>query len=213
MREQYEREHPEAVDPEKVPNVLARTIGPRASVREGPQRATYNVKAGDTLVLVSRAAFRGPSVPTEDVAFAAAAYRSPSMLAERVAALAFSTEDSPYVAVGVLRFDDVDVSSEIDRLIDGYQPDPRHGGWLGDWARSHRCLPAAFDRGGVLGMKPDGTVLSVAWDRPGDTTREETSAAAHLAATMGASREYPGLRTLAPRHLWMVETSGQQQLP
>src|SRR5205085_2414777 len=102
-------------------------------------------------------------------------------------------------AVAVLRFDALDVGAEIDRLIDGYAPDPRHGAWLRNWALEHRALPATFDMGGVLGMKRDGSVVSVVWDDPGSATREETSAVAHLAAVVGAAGKYAGLETLAPR--------------
>lgn len=102
-------------------------------------------------------------------------------------------------ATAVLRFDSIDVRSTIERLIDCYEPDPRHGDWLLSWSRSNRALPASFDMGGVLGLKPDGRVLSVAWDAPESSTREETSPAAHLAATVGALLLYPSLKTLAPR--------------
>ena len=200
LREQYTREHPdESIDPEKIPNVLVRTIGPRAASQDPPAVATFHLEAGDTLVLLSKANFRGPCVPASEAAFAAAAYSTPAILAERLADLAFANEDAPYAATAVLRLDGVDVESEIDRLIDRYEPDPKHGTWLRDWARSHRALPVSFDMGGVLGLKSDGMVLSIAWDHPNDSTREEASATAHLAATIGAARNYPALETLAPR--------------
>jgi hypothetical protein len=203
LREQYSREHPdEAIDIEKIPNVLVRTIGPRAASQDPPAVAAFQLEAGDTLVLLSKANFRGPCVPASEAAFAAGACSSPVILAERLADLAFANEDSPYAATAVLRFDAVDVESEIERLIDRYEPDPRHGTWLRDWARLHCALPVSFDMGGVLGLKADGIVLSVAWDHwdhPNDSTREEASATAHLAATIGAARNYPALETLAPR--------------
>jgi hypothetical protein len=151
QREQYTREHPdEVIDPESIPNVLVRTLGHRAANQDPPAVATFQLQAGDTLVLLSKANFRGPRVPASEAAFAAAAYSSPAILAERLADLAFANEDAPYAATAVLRFDEVDVESEIERLIDRYEPDPRHGTWLRDWARSHRALPVTFDMGGVI---------------------------------------------------------------
>src|SRR5690606_27491269 len=63
----------------------------------------------------------------------------------------------------------------------------------------HRALPVGFDMGGVLGLKTDGSVVSVAWDDPDHSTREETTPAVHLAAAIGAAQKYPSLSTLAPR--------------
>ena len=51
--------------------------------------------------------------------------------------------------------------------------------------------------GGVLALRRDCSVVSVAYDDP-STTREETTGLAQLAATIGASRNYPTLQTLAP---------------
>ena len=48
-------------------------------------------------------------------------------------------------------------------------------------------------------MKRDGSVVSVSWDDPKGSTREETSSAIHLAAVVGASHKYATLATLTPR--------------
>ncbi len=200
LREQWKREHPaELACVDQVPNILVRTIGPRAPDQDPPAVAAFRLEAGDVVVLLSKANFRAPCFPTNDVAFAAAAYSSPAILAERLVDLGFANGDSPYSAAAVLRFDSTDVETEIDRLVDRYEPDPSHGAWLGDWARARRALPVSFDVGGALGIRRDGTVLSVAWDRQDDSTREETSGVAHLAATVGAARTKPTLETLAPR--------------
>jgi hypothetical protein len=173
-------------------------MGPRSADDDPPGVAAFEVEAGDTIILLSKAIFRGPCVPIEEVAFAAALHTSPAVLAERLVQLAFAKPDTPYAAVAVLRFDAIDVAVEIDRLIDEYEPDPRHGARLRGWAREQRALPVSFDMGGVLGMRPDGSVLSVSWDDPG-STREEPSPVAHAAATIGASQKYAALKTLGPR--------------
>jgi hypothetical protein len=199
LLERFKREHPEnAADLSNVPNVLVRSIGPRGLDQDPPDLTVVEATAGDTIILLSRAAFR-PCVPIEEAAFAAAAHASPAALAERLAELAFANTDSPYAAVAVLRLDDADVGSAIDRLIDEYQPDARHGDWLREWSLQNRALPVVFEMGGVLGMKRDGSIVSVSWDDPVGSTREETSGVAHLAAVVGASQKYAALATLAPR--------------
>ena len=192
--EQFKREHPDqALNLDAIPNVLVRCFGPH----DEPDFAVFDAQAGDTLLLLSKAALSGPCVAPEEATFAAAAYTSPAALAHRLTDVAFRNVSTPFAAVVALRFDAVDVSAELDRLIAAYEPDPRHGAWLGAWARTERALPVSFDMGGVAGLRRDGSVVSVAWDDPG-STREDTSDAAHLAATIGASRNYPALRTLAP---------------
>ncbi len=111
LREQVKREQPEHIGLlDSVPNVLLRTIGPGATDQDPPSFATFHVGAGDTIILLSKAIYRGPCVPVDAAAFAAATHPSPSALAERLVELAFANDDAPYAAVGVLRFDDVDVA-------------------------------------------------------------------------------------------------------
>jgi len=197
LREQFKREHPDqAHNLHAIPNVVFRSFGPHAN-RDEPDVAVFEAQAGDTLLLLSKAALSGPCLAPVDAAFAAAAYASPAALAGRLTDVASRNARTPFAAVVALRFDAVDVPAEIDRLIAAYEPDPRHGAWLQDWARSERALPVSFDMGGVVGLRRDGAVVSVAWHDPG-STREDPSDAAHLAATIGASRNHPALRTLAP---------------
>jgi hypothetical protein len=206
LRERFKRENPTpSADLSEVPNVLLRTMGPRSADDDPPGVAVFEVEASDTILLLSKAIFRGPCVPIEEAAFAAAIHTSPAVLAERLVELAFGNQDAPYAAVAVLRFDSIDVAVEIDRLIDDYEPDPRHGAWLGDWAREQRALPVSFDMGGAFGMRRDGSVLSVSWDDPSGSTREERSPVAHAAATLGASRTYAALKTLGPRRPSLAE--------
>jgi len=194
--EQFKREHPDqAHNLDAIPNVIVRSFGPRAN-QDAPDVAVFDAQAGDTLLLLSKAALSAHLAP-EEAAFAAAAYASPAALAARLTDVAFRNASAPFAAIVALRFDAVDVSEELDRLIAAYEPGARHGAWLRAWARTERALPVSFDMGGVAGLRRDGSVVSVAWDKP-DSTREETSDAAHLAATIGASRNYPALRTLAP---------------
>jgi hypothetical protein len=123
MREQYKREHTnETTDLSAIPNVLLRTIGPRATEQDAPTFAAFEVEAGDTVILLSRAHFRGTCVPAGEAAFAAAVYACPEVLAARLGDLAFANEDSPYAAVAIIRFDAFDVGPEIDRLIDEFEP-------------------------------------------------------------------------------------------
>gem|GEM_PF-1380101 len=223
LLEQFKRQYPDqAQNLDAIPNVVVRSFGPRAD-QDPPDVTVFDAQAGDTLLLLSKAALSGPCLPPEEAAFAAAAYASPAALAERLADVAFRNEKTPFAAVVALRFDAVDVSAELDRLIAAYEPDPGHGAWLRAWARTERALPVSFDMGGVIGLRRDGSVVSVAWDDPG-STREETSDAAHLATTIGASRKYPALRTLAavrPPHAkacphceeFRVSTSGAEGCP
>jgi serine/threonine protein phosphatase PrpC len=152
LLEQFKRDHPEqAHNLDAIPNVVVRSFGPRAD-QDPPDVAVFDAQAGDTLLLVSKAGLSAPRLRPEDAAFAAAAYASPAVLAERLADVAFRSESTPFAAVVALRFDAVDFSAELDRLIAAYQPEPRHAAWLGAWARTERALPVSFDMGGVAGL-------------------------------------------------------------
>jgi hypothetical protein len=196
--ERCKRERPEVTHLSQVPNVLVRRIAKDAVEQDSLDYVAAHVEAGDTLLLLSCSAFRGPVVSIDATAFAAAGHASPAVLAERLAEVAFAGTDAPYAAVVAFRFDDVDMGSTLDRLIDQYQPDSRHGEWVRAWSQRERALPVVFDMGGILGMKRDGTVISVPWDEP-RTTREETSSVAHMAAVIGAAQKYPELAALGPR--------------
>lgn len=195
--ERFKHEHPEVTDLSEVPNVLVRSIAKYAP-QDPPDYLASTVEAGDTLLLLSRSALRGACGSIDDAAFAAAGHASPTVLAERLAEVAFAETDTPYAAVVALRFDDVDLGSTIDRLIDKFEPDPRHGEWVRAWSQQERAIPVVFDMGGILGMKRDGTVISVPWDEPHGASREETSSVAHMAAVIGAAQKYPELKTLTP---------------
>jgi len=195
--QRFKHEHPEVTDLSEVPNVLVRSIAKDAP-EAPPDYLAATVDAGDTLLLLSRSAFRGACGSIDDAAFAAAGHASPTVLAERLADVAFAETDTPYAAVVALRFDNVDIGATIERLIDALETDPRHGEWVCARSRQERVLPVVFDMGGILGMKSDGTVISIPWDKPGGTTHEETSGVAHVAATIGAAQKYPELKTLAP---------------
>ncbi|MBX3143498.1 MAG: hypothetical protein KF813_07070 [Trueperaceae bacterium] len=198
LLEQYERERPEETDLSQVPRFLTRNISERAPDRSPPDYLAVNVEAGDTLLLSSRAAFRDPELRVDDVAFAATSHASPAFVADRLAETAFAKTDAPYAAVIALRFDDVDIATTIDQLIDEYQPDPRHSAWMRAWSQRERALPVAFAMSSVIGMRRDGTVVGTSDGSERDTT-EETSGVAHLAATIGAAQRYPELATLGPR--------------
>lgn len=197
LHERFKRERPEVTDLSEVPNVLMRSIAKDAD-QDPPDYLAATVEAGDTLLLLSRPALRGPGGSIDDAAFAAAGHASPTVLAERLAEVAFAETDTPYAAVVALRFDDVDLGSTLDRLIDKFEPDLRHSEWVRTWSKQERALPVVFDMGGILGMKRDGTVISVPWDEPGGTTHQETSCVAHMAAVIGAAQKYPELKTLVP---------------
>ena len=138
LLEQFKREHPEqAHNLHAFPNAVVRSFGPLAN-KDLPDVAVFDAQAGDTLLLVSKAALSGPCLAPEEAAFAAAAYTSPEALAERLTDVAFRNESTPFAAVVALRFDAVDVSAELDRLIAAYEPDPRHGAWLKCSSRSSR---------------------------------------------------------------------------
>jgi hypothetical protein len=180
------------------------------------------MEAGDTLLLLSRSALRGPCVNADDAAFAATGHANPTALADRLAEIALVETETPYAAVVAIRFDDIDVGTTIDRLIDEYEPDPRHGEWVRAWSHQERALPVVFDMGGVLGMRRDGTVISVPWDEPTRRARTETAGVAHLAAVIGAGLKYRELATLSParlsdaeecRQCVVLNTDGQRGCP
>lgn len=101
LREEYLRGGGERELVDQLPNVLARQIG---SADTGPvSTLSMPVRAGDTLVLLSRAVFHGPCVSPERVAFEAQQDEDPAALAERLAELGFASSDTPYAAVIVLR--------------------------------------------------------------------------------------------------------------
>ncbi|HEX2670394.1 MAG TPA: hypothetical protein VHM25_05965, partial [Polyangiaceae bacterium] len=69
--EQFKREHPDqALNLDAIPNVLVRCFGPH----DEPDFAVFDAQAGDTLLLLSKAALSGPCVAPEQATFAAAAY-------------------------------------------------------------------------------------------------------------------------------------------
>ncbi len=106
LRERFEREHPDRwPDFARVPNVLLRTIGPGAPDQELPAIATFEITAGDTVILLSKPSVHGKSLLGRDVAAAAFALPTPTVLVEKLAHLCFRDEAAPYAAVAVLRFD------------------------------------------------------------------------------------------------------------
>ena len=103
--ERFRQEHPEVADLSAVPNVIVRTIGPKAPDADPPDYLTTTLAVDDTLVLLSRAAFRGPCVPARDAAATAASTKEPSALAAQLADTAFGNTDAAYAAVAVLRME------------------------------------------------------------------------------------------------------------
>lgn len=108
LLERIRRERPDITDLSNIPSVLVRTI--TAGERKRPDYLVTEVAAGDTVVLLSRAAFHVPCVPVRDAALTAAAYRSPAALAELLAQRVLADTDAPYAAVAVIRVEDVDLS-------------------------------------------------------------------------------------------------------
>lgn len=82
--ERYRRELPELVDVGALPNVIVRCIRPKSSDDEPPDEHATEVMAGDTIVLMGRAPFRGPLVPVTDAAALAARISDPPALAQIV---------------------------------------------------------------------------------------------------------------------------------
>jgi len=99
------REHPEVSDLSKVPDVLVRAIIERSADEAPPDYLAVTAEPGDTLLLLSRAALRGPCVPIEEAARVASEHASPAVVAERLAETAFAATDAPYAVVVALRFD------------------------------------------------------------------------------------------------------------
>lgn len=105
LLEQLRRERP-LLGLNPVPNVIGRVIDSgRPDVDLPPDYLATEVTAGDTIVLLSRAPFRGPCVPVEDVAAATARTRTPSALAEQLADIGFVNSEAPYSAVAALRLE------------------------------------------------------------------------------------------------------------
>lgn len=104
--ETFRREHPEETDVSHVPNVLVRSILCGAPEQAPPDHLAFTIERGDTLLLLSRAVFRGPCVPLDDAARAAVRHGDPTALAEHLAEAGFTSNDTPYAAVIALRFDD-----------------------------------------------------------------------------------------------------------
>jgi hypothetical protein len=103
--ERVRRAHPDVTDLSAVPNVLDRVIGGKPPDTEPPDCVTAMLAADDTLVLLSRAALRGPCVPARDAAVMAATTKEPWALAARLADAAFGNTDAAYAAVAVLRME------------------------------------------------------------------------------------------------------------
>ena len=108
LYERFRRENPGvAIDVSVWANFVSRTIGPRADDREPPSFASFEVAAGDTLLVMSRAALRS-GVTVEEAAAATAGHPSPVAVSEYLADLALSRGSPAYVAVAVLQFEAIE---------------------------------------------------------------------------------------------------------
>lgn len=103
--ERLRREHPAIADVSRVPNVIVRTIGPVTAQADPPDYLTTTLAARDTLVLLSRATFRGPCVPTREAAATAESTKEPAALAAQLADAALRNTDAAFAAVAVLRME------------------------------------------------------------------------------------------------------------
>jgi hypothetical protein len=86
------------------------------------------------------------------------------------------------------------VESLIVALTGGFLPDPRD---LRQWAARHHALPVVFDMGGVFAIRPSGSVISFAWDRPDDLTEEHDERIRNLVFAE-AAEIYAELKSLRP---------------
>lgn len=170
-------------------NTLSRSIR-RAKPDDPPSTATFQLKPGDSLVLLHH-----EHIAAEEVAYTAASFLSPQLVADSLADLALR-EGQAFSAVIVLRFDGFDFAREIDRLIASYVP-PAQSPELDDWARKHQALPVMFDPGGFFAIKRDGSVLSDV-HALGEPRCEETMHVHRLVA-VAAARRFPSLAALAPK--------------
>ncbi len=105
--EKVKREQPTLTDLSGIPNVQVRNID-RATAAAPPDLLSASVQAGDGVLLLSRAAFRGPCVAIERAVSVAAAHEGPAVVAEKLASIAFDEGDAPYSAVVAVRIDSVD---------------------------------------------------------------------------------------------------------
>jgi hypothetical protein len=85
-----------------LPNFLARHISETAPDQSAPTTLSAERRPDDTVILLSRAVFRGPCVTPDQAAREAAAQPNLNVLAERLADLGFSHEDAAYAAVAVV---------------------------------------------------------------------------------------------------------------
>lgn len=198
--QKWKQENPDSdVEPEKIPNVLIRTIGSGAPDQGPPEIASFDLEPGDALVLLSKADIKGQGLTRNDASFAAAIHASPQQAASQLVNTAFETSDAPYAAAAVVRAESFELGPTLESLLRVYEPDPRHGEWLREWSTTQNALPVMFDMGGLLAMRPDGTIIGVDWDDPNHDPDEQTTPVMELAATIGAARLYPELAELMPR--------------
>lgn len=90
------------MSPPPIPDVVTRTIGPQAPDTGSPSYLSAELAPGDTVVLISRAALRGPVVSVADAVAAAARLREPQALAQRLADDGFTATGAAYAAIAAL---------------------------------------------------------------------------------------------------------------
>ncbi len=163
IRTEFERK---SIDVSAAPNPQVLTVLTRCFGPDSPQmddvmlEEPWEARAGDVLVLMSNQAFHG--LGHEAVTFLGATIIDPQQLADELADRAF-TGDIFYAAVHVTRFESVDVPSEIRRAVSAYAA-PAPVSNAGAYARSHEVLPLSWDPGGMMGIRPSGSLVMASWD-------------------------------------------------
>jgi hypothetical protein len=81
------------------------------------------------------------------------------------------------------------------RFLDDKGPDPMS---VRQAADALGALPVVSDMGGCFLLRPNGSIISIAWDKPADWRPEDDPRVRNL-VLFAASQKYPELRELAPQ--------------
>lgn len=194
LREKLRREGRDEASLLNLPNMLTHFIAPTSAGEREPASATFTLAAGDAVLFQFTSGTT--DVNPDDLAFLSACRACPQQLAQDVID-ELRADRCNFAAACVLRFDNIDVPTTINALIDAYKPPHSNLADLGPYAREHRVLPVHPSLGGAWALTPAATVVHILWDEPG-LAPTPSDPLSDLFGLRNAARNHPVLRSLAP---------------
>lgn len=110
LHEKAKREHAESTHHSALPNVVVRTIASHGA-DVPPEFVEARVEDGDSVLLLSHVAFRGPCVSIAEAVSVADA--EPAIVAEKLASIGFDQRDAAYTAVVAIRIESREAADRV----------------------------------------------------------------------------------------------------